>query len=59
MYLGTTTIFATLAVTFPVGQTSTGLPIGVQLHGRRWQDERLLAIAQASIKAYYDFTRKI
>ncbi len=47
LYLATTAIFATPAVTFPVGQTTTGLPLGIQLHGRRWQDERVLAIAQA------------
>ncbi|MGK7888048.1 MAG: hypothetical protein AB4042_01850, partial [Leptolyngbyaceae cyanobacterium] len=47
LYLATTTIFATPAVTFPVGPTTTGLSVGIQLHGRRWQDERVLAIAQA------------
>ncbi|MGK7943892.1 MAG: amidase [Microcystaceae cyanobacterium] len=47
LYLATTAILATPAVTFPIGQTTTGLPLGIQLHGRRWQDERVLAIAQA------------
>jgi amidase len=32
-------------VAIPVGFTQTGLPIGVQLVGRRWQDMKLLAIA--------------
>ncbi|MBD1929966.1 amidase [Trichocoleus sp. FACHB-90] len=34
-------------VTIPVGFTKTGLPIGVQLVGRRWQDMRLLSVAEA------------
>jgi amidase len=46
-YLATTALFATPVVTFPVAQTPTGLPLGIQLHGRRWQDQCLLAIAQA------------
>lgn len=34
-------------VVIPIGYTSKGLPVGVQLHGRRWQDKKLLQIAQA------------
>ena len=34
------------AVVIPVGQTSQGLPIGVQLVGKRWREMELLAIAQ-------------
>jgi amidase len=34
------------AVTIPLGQDRDGLPIGVMLLGRRWDDERLLAIAE-------------
>jgi amidase len=34
------------AVVMPVGLDSQGLPIGIQLIGRRWDDERLLAIAK-------------
>lgn len=33
-------------VVLPIGYTSQGLPVGVQVHGRRWQDKRLLEIAQ-------------
>lgn len=33
------------AVVIPLARDADGLPIGVQLIGRRWQDERLLAIA--------------
>ncbi|MBE9138664.1 hypothetical protein IQ254_15930 [Nodosilinea sp. LEGE 07088] len=49
MYLATG-LLATPVVTFPIGQTTTGLPLGVQLHGRRWQDERLLAIAYGHVR---------
>ena len=34
------------AITIPLGQDRNGLPIGVLLVGRRWEDERLLAIAE-------------
>jgi len=34
------------AVVIPLGQDQEGLPIGVQVVGRRWDDERLLAIAK-------------
>lgn len=34
------------AVVIPVAMDQNGLPIGVQLIGRRWDDERLLAIAE-------------
>lgn len=33
------------AVVVPIGADPEGLPIGAQLVGRRWQDERLLAVA--------------
>ncbi|GMU08468.1 amidase [Corallococcus caeni] len=34
-------------VVFPVGRTSEGLPVGVQLVGRRWADGALLDVAEA------------
>jgi amidase len=34
------------SVALPVGLDSQGLPISLQLIGRRWEDERLLAIAK-------------
>ncbi|MDQ4099365.1 MAG: amidase family protein [Chloroflexota bacterium] len=34
------------AIVLPVGRDRAGLPIGVQLIGRRWDDERLIAIAE-------------
>jgi Asp-tRNA(Asn)/Glu-tRNA(Gln) amidotransferase A subunit family amidase len=30
----------------PVSRSSEGLPIGVQIVGRPWEDEKVLAIAQ-------------
>jgi amidase len=33
------------AVSLPFGQTPTGLPIGVQLVGRRFEDDRLMGLA--------------
>jgi amidase len=35
------------ALAFPCGQDSKGLPIGLQLVGRRWSEARLLGIAAA------------
>jgi len=37
------------AVALPAALSADGLPIGVQLVGRRWGDERLLATAQAIV----------
>jgi Asp-tRNA(Asn)/Glu-tRNA(Gln) amidotransferase A subunit family amidase len=34
------------SVVIPLAQDQDGLPIGVQLVGRRWDDERLLATVQ-------------
>ena len=34
------------AVVIPIGQDKTGLPIGLQIVGHRWQEMKLLAIAQ-------------
>ncbi len=33
-------------VVIPVGQNQAGLPIGIQVVGRRWRDRSLLAIAE-------------
>ena len=35
------------AIVLPFRRSADGLPIGVQLVGRRWYDERLLAVARA------------
>lgn len=34
------------AVVIPIGQTSNGLPIGIQIVGKRWKEMELLTIAQ-------------
>lgn len=34
------------AVVIPIGQTTNGLPIGMQIVGKRWKEMELLAIAQ-------------
>lgn len=34
------------AVVIPIGQTQNGLPIGMQIIGKRWRDMELLVIAQ-------------
>ncbi|MGH1336793.1 MAG: amidase [Aureispira sp.] len=31
----------------PIGHTANGLPVGVQLHAKHWEDKRLLEIAQS------------
>lgn len=45
------------SVVIPVALDSQGLPIGVQLIGRRWGDERLLAIAEAVSRVAGGFRR--
>ncbi|MEO1146286.1 MAG: amidase [Cyanobacteria bacterium J06638_22] len=35
------------AVVIPIGQTTAGLPIGLQIVGKRWREMELLAIAQS------------
>lgn len=42
-------------VVIPAGLTQNGLPIGVQIVGRRWQDFQLLAIADKLSKVIGDF----
>lgn len=39
------------AVVIPVGQTRDGLPIGLQIIGKRWREMELLSIAQTIDKA--------
>lgn len=41
-----TTIPGHPVVVIPIGQTSKGLPVGIQIHGAAWQDHKLLKIAQ-------------
>lgn len=42
-------------VVIPIGQTDTGLPIGVQIVGKRWKDMELLAIAKEISKVVGNF----
>lgn len=37
-------------VVIPIGQTQTGLPIGIHLVGKRWQDSQLLDLAQKIVE---------
>jgi amidase len=43
------------AVVIPIGQTKDGLPIGLQIVGKRWKEMELLAIAQEINKVVGDF----
>lgn len=45
------------AVVFPAGSTALGLPIGLQLVGRRWRDEDLLAVAETVAQVSGPFKR--
>ncbi len=43
------------AVVLPAGMSEGGLPLGVQLVGKRWDDERLLAVASAVVSTIGGF----
>jgi amidase len=43
------------AVVIPIGKTQNGLPIGLQIVGKRWREMELLAIAQELDKTIGDF----
>jgi amidase len=47
MYTGIFNLTGNPVVVLPLGQTQEGLPIGLQIVGRRWNDMELLATAQA------------
>jgi amidase len=47
------------AVVIPIGQTQDGLPIGLQIIGKRWREMELLAIAQELDQAIGDFKRPL
>lgn len=44
-------------VVIPIGQTKDGLPIGMQIVGKRWREMELLAIAQEINKVVGSFQR--
>jgi amidase len=43
------------AIVIPIGQTQAGLPIGMQIVGKRWREMELLAIAQELDSVVGDF----
>jgi amidase len=44
-------------VVLPVGRSREGLPIGIQVVGRRWKDMELLAVAEALTEVTKPFQR--
>ncbi len=42
-------------VIIPIGQTANGLPIGMQIIGKRWREMELLAIAEEINKVAGEF----
>jgi amidase len=45
------------AVVIPIGKTKNGLPMGMQIVGKRWREMELLAIAQEINQVVGDFRR--
>jgi amidase len=41
-------------VVIPIGITKTGLPVGIAIHGRKWEDKKLLEIAKALQEQFTD-----
>ena len=56
VYLGAytvpTTLFETPVLTAPIGLAPSGMPVGVQIHGARFSDRRLLQTAQRVLGKY-------
>ncbi len=56
LYLGAytvpTTAYGTPVLTAPIGYADSGLPIGVQVHGARRADRRLLELCQQALSPY-------
>jgi Asp-tRNA(Asn)/Glu-tRNA(Gln) amidotransferase A subunit family amidase len=50
-------LFGNPAVVVPVAQSPSGLPIGVQIVGRPWQEEAILAVAAVIEEACGGFRR--
>ena len=58
--MGFTTVFnltGNPVTVIPMGKSKEGLPIGMQIVGRRWNDMQVLSIAQAVSKAIKPFSR--
>jgi amidase len=47
------------AVVIPIGQTQAGLPIGIQIIGKRWREMELLSIAQEIDKVIGNFMQPV
>jgi amidase len=47
------------AVVIPIGQTQAGLPIGIQIVGKRWREMELLSIVQEIDKVIGDFRQPV
>jgi amidase len=47
------------AVVIPIGQTQAGLPIGIQIVGKRWREMELLSIAQELDKIIGGFRQPV
>lgn len=47
------------AIVIPIGKTQTGLPIGMQIVGKRWREMELLAIAQEIDQVVGDFRNQL
>jgi amidase len=47
------------AVVIPIGQTQVGLPIGIQIVGKRWREIELLSIAQEIDKVIGNFRQPV
>lgn len=56
-YTGLFTLTGHPVVVVPVGQTKTGLPIGIQVVGRRWQDYALLEFVEKLISRFGTWQR--
>jgi amidase len=41
-----TTVTGHPIIVLPIGRTAAGMPVGVQIHGKRWHDYKLLQIAR-------------
>ena len=43
----------------PIGFTKDGLPIGMQIAGKRWKEMELLSIAEQIVEIIGDFQRPL
>ena len=42
-------------IVIPIGFTESGLPVGIQVVGRRWSDAKLLIVAKQLFEVAGDF----